>query len=186
MRKIIVAIFMFAYSVTLFGCSGTLPAASYTPQNFVRVEGNIDIGAFSYQPYLDGAVKSNQIQNTAIGSVYMGMDVAEYVRRGTALELEKSGVVLNESNPYALIGRVLQLKADDLGYSIHWYYSINYQIIDKQTKSVLFDKTFEPEMKKTGKFGLAADYAMIVAERILAGYDLFIRDADARNLLIKK
>lgn len=170
--------------LVLSGCAVTLPTNSYTPQNFVRKTGSVDMGTFTYIPYIQGMVKKpNQIQNTAAGSMYISMDVSDFVKRGTALELEKSGISLNPASPIKLDGNVLEFKADDLGYSVDWSYKIQYKLVQRSDSTVLFDKTFAPAPKKTGKFGLPLDYANIAAECVLAGYDLFIRDPHAARIL---
>lgn len=187
MKKLLLGITVLVVSFGIVGCAGTLPTNSYTPQNIVRVEGKSDIGNFTYQPYAEQKVKKpNQIQNKAIGSIYISSNVADYVKRGTALELEKSGIIIDDTTPYAIEGNVLEFMADDIGYSIHWTYAIQYTIKNKNDNKILFDKTFHPEMKKTGKFGLPTDYANIVAEIVLSGYELFIREPDVKKILESK
>lgn len=182
--KLFLFLAYFGSVLVLSGCAVTLPTNSYTPQNFVRKTGSVDMGTFTYVPYVQGLVKKpNQIQNTAAGSMYISMDVADFVKRGTALELEKSGISLNPSSPIKLDGNVLEFKADDLGYSVDWSYKVQYKLVQRSDSSILFDKTFTPSPKKTGKFGLPLDYANIAAECVLAGYDLFIRDPQVSILL---
>lgn len=186
MKKLIAALVVMMVVVGMCGCAATLPTTAYTPQNFARVQGEMDMGEFVYIPFVEGIVKkSNQIQNTAAGTLYISMDVADFVKRGTALELEKSGIFLSEQCPYALSGNILEFKADDLGYSVDWKYAIQYKIINKTDNATLFDKTFRPSPKKTGKFGLPSDYANTAGEMILSGYDLFIRDPDVRRIVEK-
>ena len=54
--------------------------------------------------------------------------------------------------------------------------------MNKADNSPVFDRTFSPAPKKGGKFGNPIDYANVVSDMILAGYDLFIRDADAKRI----
>ena len=165
------------------GCAVQLPTNSYTPQNYVRTTGKADMGNFTYVPYLEGKLKKpNQIQNTAAGQMFIASDVADFVKRGTALELEKSGIQLDPSSPIKLDANILEFKADDLGYSVDWIYRIQYVIVNKADNSPVFDKTFSPTPKKGGKFGNPIDYANVVSDMILAGYDHFIRDADAKRI----
>lgn len=166
------------------GCAVQLPTNSYTPQNYVRTTGKVDMGIFTYVPYLEGKVKKpNQIQNTAAGQMFIATDVADFVKRGTALELEKSGIKLDPSAPIKLDASVLEFKADDLGYSVDWVYRIQYVIMNKADNSPVFEKIFAPAPKKGGKFGNPIDYANVVSDMILAGYDLFIRDVDVKRIL---
>lgn len=167
----------------LSGCAVTLPTTSYTPQNFIKASGKIDMGTFQYMPFIEGKVKkSNQMQNTAAGQIYLSMDISDYSKRGTALELEKSGVVLLESANFRLDGNVIEFMADDLGYSIDLKYAIQYKIVDKNSSQVLFDKTFIAPQKKIGKFGDAVAYTTVASEMVLSGYELFIRDGDVKRI----
>jgi hypothetical protein len=196
----------------LLGCSGTIPVV-YTPQNFARFQGETDIGKFIYEPSMPKAVSSepatlgsppsssqprpgsskgesqiapNQIRNTAIGSIYVAVNISDLVQRATALELEKTGIVLTDKCPTAVSGDVLYFKADDLGYSVDWTYAVRYKITRKSDATVLLNKVYAADPKKTGKFGQAADYAPSVNEMILSAYDKFIRDEDVRKLLALK
>ena len=185
MKKLVMAVLTAAF-FCLAGCAGTLPTNSYTPQNIIRVDGKTDIGNFTYKPFDEKKVsKPNQIQNKAIGSIYIASNVSDYVKRGTALELEKSGIVIDSSTPYSVDGNVIEFMADDIGYSIHWTYIVQYIIKNKADGEILFDKTFQPEMKKTGKFGLPMDYANVISEIVLSGYELFIREPKVQEILMK-
>lgn len=166
----------------LYGCAGTLPV-TYVPQNFARYHGNIDIGRFTYEPADQGLVKPNQIQNTALGQIYIGANVSDFVQRATAAELEKTGFNISDQNPIQLTGEVLEFKADDLGYSVDWSYSIRYILTRKNDSTVLLNKVYIAEPKKTGKFSRSAsDYSPSVNEMVLSGYDKFIRDNEVRNI----
>ena len=184
MKRLLVLLFLTTLTAMLTGCAVTLPTNAYTPQNFVRTQGEVGMGEFDYAPYVEGKIKNaNQIQSTAAGQIFISTNVADFVKRGTALELEKSGVVLDDASLIQLCATIIEFKADDLGYSVHWHYSIQYRIIQKGDNIILFSKTFTPQFKKTGKFGLPMDYANTVGEMILSGYDMFIRDPDAKRLL---
>jgi hypothetical protein len=165
------------------GCAGTIPA-TYVPQNFARYHGRADIGPFTYEPADKGIVKPNQIQNTALGQIYIATNIAEFVQRATALELEKTGFNISDQNPLQISGEVIEFKADDLGYSVDWTYSIRYKITRKKDSAVLLNKIYVAEPIKTGKFSRAAsDYGPSVNEMVLSGYDKFIRDEEVRNIL---
>ena len=186
MKKLLLMVLAVAM-VGMAGCAGTIPTDSYMPQNFIRFDNKnpVDMGNFTYQPFLDGKVKPNQIQNTAMGSIYISSNVAEMVRRATALELEKTGLKLTDQTDISVAGDVLEFKADDLGYSVDWTYAIRYKILSKKDNKTLFTREYRPPMKSTGKFGLPSDLAPIVHEVILNGYDIFVRDAEARAILDK-
>jgi hypothetical protein len=187
MRRAILVLAAVVACGVVCGCAGTLPTNSYIPQNYARYDhGNIvDMGVFTYAPMSDEKrpVKSNQIQNTAAGSIYISTDVADMVKRATALELEKTGLVLKDLADIVISGDVLELKADDLGYSVHWTYVVRYKISNKASGNPLYAREYRPEMKKTGKFGMPSDYSSVVHEMVLSGYDMFIRDQKVRDLL---
>ncbi|AGO16003.1 hypothetical protein [Glaesserella parasuis] len=169
----------------LSACSVTLPVSSYIPQNYTRFEGTANIGEFTYQPYLQGKVKSNQMQSTAAGQIYVSSNIADLVQRGTALELEKTGIKLGSSN-IRLNGVVKEFKMDDLGYSVDWTYIVNYTLVNTKTSATLLNKDYVAEPKKTGKFGLPIDYANAANDMILSGYNKFITDPDVRKILEMK
>lgn len=185
MRKICSLILLIIGIAMCSGCAVTLPTDAYTPQNYVRTSGKVDIGNFTYVPFLNGkkVKKPNQIENTAAGSLYISTEVANFVKRVTALELEKSGVVLDTNAPLRLDANVLEFKADDLGYSVDWSYKVQYKLIDKATDTVVYDKSFAPPIRKGGKFGEAEAFTTVASETVLSGYDLFIRDLDVQRLL---
>jgi hypothetical protein len=181
MRIISIVVFL----LFLSGCAGTIPV-NYQPQNFIRCTGAVGIGEFEYQPYKVGTVgKPNQIQNTALGSIYIGSNVNDLVQRATALELEKTGVMINDQCTTYLEGNVLEFKAGDLGYSVQWYYSIKYKLKNIASGETYLDKVYTPGMRKTGKFGSPSDLAPVINEMILDGYTLFISDPEAKKILGK-
>jgi hypothetical protein len=182
MKKCYLTVFLLL-SFGIYGCAGTLPV-TYVPQNFARYQGRVDIGRFKYLPAEQGIVAPNQIQNTAIGRIYIGANVSDFVQRANALELEKTGFNISDSNPLQIAGEVIEFKADDLGYSVDWSYSIRYIITRKKDSAELLNKVYTAEPKKTGKFSrAAADYGPSVNEMVLSGYDKFIRDEEVRNIL---
>ena len=181
--KIVFSAALTALLVT--GCAGTIPVNSYTPQNFVRIDGEAKVGEFSYQPALEGKVADNQVQNTAIGKIFLPSKISDLVQRATALELEKTGIALGSGN-IEVSGSVVEFKADDLGYSVDWTYSVRYMITDKTSGNTIVNKIFTAEPIKTGKFGLASDFSSSINDAILSGYNKFISDPDVKAALAKK
>ncbi|MBK0401206.1 hypothetical protein H0I76_18560 [Limibaculum sp. M0105] len=141
------------------------------------------MGDFDYAPARTGGLSPNQLQNTAAGSIYIGEDVASYVRRATALEMQKAGVDIAEGNGRMIEGEVLELMADDLGYSVDWSYAITYRVVDASTKREMFSKTYRPEPRKTGKFGNPSDYTPSVNLLILDAAEQFMADVKRDGLL---
>jgi len=181
------------------GCSGTIPV-NYTPQNFIRLKGRVSIGRFTYKPSeptpgpcrdleckdtpLAPEVEPNQIQNTAIGRIYIATDVASLVQRATALELEKTGFELQDTYPLSVSGDVLEFKAADLGYSVDWTYAIRYRIEKKGSAKPLFERVYRADPRTTGKFGIPSDLAPSVNELILSAYNKFMNDPETRTILL--
>lgn len=186
MRRVVYFGMFITLTLMASGCAGTIPTDTYIPQNYVRYENQneVDMGVFTYIPLTNTKLKlkPNQVQNTALGSIYISTDVAGLVKRATALELEKSGFLLKDSSNITIAGDILELKADDLGYSVHWTYKIRYKIQNKETNKLLFSREYHPPMKKTGKFGLPSDFAPVIYEVILDGYDMFVRDSEVKAL----
>lgn len=182
--------FLAVCALTLSACSGTIPV-NYSAQNFVRYKGAVDIGPFDYAPTRiserEGRpVAANQLQNTAVGSIYIAVNVADLVQRATALELERTGVAIGQDSPLVLSGDVLEFKAADLGYSVDWTYSVRYVLKRRSDNESVLSEVYAADPKKTGKFGMAADYAPSVNEMILSAYDKFIRDPKVRALVESK
>jgi hypothetical protein len=160
----------------LSACSGTIPV-NYEPQSYMEIgKGDAAIREFHYSPADSGQVKSNEIKNTAIGDIYIATDVANLVRRATALEFERAGINISDNANYEIFGDVLFFEADDLGYSVDWNYKINYQFTNTQKGAVLIDKVYESKEIKTGKFGGAEVFKPSVNEMILDALEQFMRD----------
>lgn len=144
---------------------------------------SIEVAAFAYHPLIDGKVKlANQIRNTAAGSIHISTDVSEFVRRINALELEKTGILLNDKSEIQLSGDIIEFYIDDVGYSATIHYSIMYIIRNKSGK-VLYSKTFTPTPLKVGKFGTAAEAVQSLNGQVSTAYDMFIKDQAVRDIL---
>ncbi|WP_295451192.1 hypothetical protein [uncultured Pseudophaeobacter sp.] len=179
MRKVLSILALLVVSA----CSGTLPA-SYTPQTFVSLPGTrAAVGDFNYLPSDEGKVQSNQIQNTAIGNVLIGEDVAVYVRRATALELQKGGTRVDANNGKVISGQVNKILADDLGYSVRWSYSVTYTVSNRSSGAQVFQKTYEAKPRKTGKFSQPADFVAVFNAMITDGIEQFMSEVKRTRVL---
>lgn len=168
-------------TLLLSACSGTLPV-TYTPQSFQKVPGlSLTLGEFEYEPSNAGQVASNQIQNTALGIIYIGEDVARYVRRATAIELERAGVIIGQSDSLVLHGKIIEMKLDDLGYSVDWTYIVNYTMIDKSSGQWVFNNTYRAKPRTTGKFGQPSDFTASANLMILDGIEQLMEDLRSRQ-----
>lgn len=174
--------FIVAVGVLLSGCSGTIPVG-YETQSYVKIDGGrAAMGEFAYAPADAGDVETNQLQNTAVGSIYIAEDVSQYVKRATALEMQNAGLTVEESAPLVVTGKVNKLELDDLGYSVDWTYSVTYTVTDERSDQQVFQETYTPDKRTTGKFGQPSDYTSSINLIILAGIEEFLNDAKRREL----
>ncbi|QLB21270.1 hypothetical protein A6B43_06935 [Vespertiliibacter pulmonis] len=186
MKKLLAFIFIGSIGLLLTACSGqVITTSSYVPQNYVRVDTSVNIGKFSYVPETLGIAKSNQIENTAIGSFIIDTPIAELAKKTTALELHHSGVDLGNGK-ITLEGKVKKFKVDDIGINVDWLYQINYKILKSKDNSVLLDKDYTATMR-TSKFIASLSEVSAFINKILSlGFDKFINDYDARKAFEQK
>lgn len=179
MKKLILAAIA---ALALSGCSGTIPVG-YETQSYVKLDGgSAAMGDFSYEPAEAGEVDTNQLQNTAVGKIYIAEDVSQYVKRATALEMQSAGVKVEESAPLAVTGQVNKFELDDLGYSVDWTYSVTYTVTETGSDKQVFQETYTPDKRTTGKFGQPSDYTSSINLIILAGVEEFLKDAKRENV----
>ena len=164
------------------GCSWTLPIPPYVAQNPVQVNGSTAIGEFIYQPYLDGKVQSPTQINSDGASGYADMEIAEIVKRATAQELEKSGIILSDNANYRLSGNVMEFSIDYIGWVVTWSYSVKYIIEERLSRQIVFEKVFTPTRIKTSKFSFF-DHRYLFNKLIAQGYLMFIETPGVKELL---
>lgn len=171
---------------TLFlsGCSATLPTAYsgiYQPRNYTLLEGNVLLGNFTYLPAQQGRLKDSQVENTAIGTLYLDKSIGDLAKEITAAELKHSGVTVGKGN-IAILGDVKKLKLDDLGYSVDFSYTINYKIT--KNNSIIFSKDYSPSTITVSKFDGGRAFAVQNIYKLMgSGYDQFITDPEAKRIL---
>jgi len=171
-----------ALSICLSGCAGTIPV-EYKTQSYMEIEkGKTSMGEFLYEPAEEGKVKNNQLQNTAVGQVFVAEDVSEYVRRATAMELQNAGVEVKDDAATAVHANVHKFLLDDLGYSIDWSYSVTYKVIKQPNGEPIFEKKYTPDTRTTGKFNRASAYTASVNKMILGALEQFMKDAKENGL----
>lgn len=165
-----------AMALALAACTGTVPA-SYTPQSIVRIgTGAIEVGKFGYAPAQSGKVAPNQLQNTAMGKVVIGANVSDFVRRATALELERAGLELLNAAPYRVEGDVQRFMLDDLGYSVDWNYAVRYRLVETAGDRTIIDQVYASPQINTGKFGSPSDYTPSLNQMIIPAAEKFMED----------
>ncbi|WP_424405517.1 integrase [Pasteurella sp. PK-2025] len=182
MKKLLSIIFI---SILLTGCAVPIETNQYSPQNYVKVDGEIRLGNFSYLPAELGYVKVNQIENTALGSFMINEPIVDLVKRATALELRHSGIAL-DGDKKTLEVKIKKFKMDDLGYSVDWFYTVNYNIIDNKSNRSLLDKEYTSTMRTTKFVTSLAEIGNILNKVVASNFDKFINDYDARKALEKK
>lgn len=182
MKKLLSIIFI---SILLVGCSGTVETSQYSPQNYVKIDGKVRLGNFSYLPADLGYVRVNQIENTALGSAFISEPVVDLVKRATALELHHSGVIL-DSDKKTLDVQIKKFKIDDLGYSVDWFYTVSYKIIEHKTNLVLLDKEYSSTMTTSKSVTSLAEISNMINKLVASNFEKFINDYDARKALEKK
>lgn len=169
-------------ALLLGGCSGTLPA-QYQPQTYDQIDNSrARIGEFVYEPAFEKGVENNQLQNTALGAIKIGTNVADFVQRATALEFQRAGVALDEDNELEILGMIHELMLDDLGYSVDWRYRITYAIFNSHGEEE-FSKIYNASPRNTGKFGNPSDYTSTLNQVILQPIEMFFDDIEERGLL---
>ena len=183
MRKLMPALAILAMIVALGGCA-TKAYDDYAPQNKIRYSNNnrVNVGEFVYSATHRG-VRSDQIENTAIGNFYIGTSVAELVRKATREELKNAGMVIRDDADLVVTGDVTVLKAADIGVTIDWSVGIAYTISKKSTNAKLFSRHYL-HRATTGKLRWTqAAIVRVVHKQIAAACDLFMRDPDVRSIL---
>ena len=190
MRRVLVLAVAMA-CLGLAGCGPVvIPTNPYFPQGGVRIESNtaVDVGVFTYIPargskHTQYPLRQNQLQTGGLNNVHLAHDIASLVKRITALELEKSGLLLRDGSNLLIEGDVLKFEMDYIGVSIDWTYVVMYRIIDKKQRKKLYEQVYVPEMKHTGKFQAPSDFSSTITELIFSGYEMFIRDPYVRDLV---
>jgi uncharacterized lipoprotein len=178
------AIGAFAASL-LCGCESVRIPVKYVPQNSVRYVGQTDVGKFTYEPAERGKVKPDEIDCGLGNSVCTIPPVADLVRRATALELQRTGVVVGESHKLIVCADVLQFECKlKVGFRMKpiwtWTYSIRYRIVRKSDSTVLLDRVYTPNPRKQGE---RTTFAAEINAMILAGFNKFIEDEEVKSII---
>lgn len=179
MKKIIA---IFLASMSLVGCTldTYFNEHSYQSQNYININSSTMLGAFTYEPAKYGRVKENQIENTALGSIYLDRNLNEIVKQITATELKLTGIQVG-TGKLKLFGNIKQFKIDDLGYSADSHYIINYKIM--KNNDVVWDKDYVPGTFTVSKFTLTEQKIKEYIFRVIgAGYEKFINDNGVKRI----
>lgn len=115
-----------AAALLLSGCATTIPV-NYAPSSTMSIKGGTAVGDFAYLPAASGAVKPNQIRNTAIGNAMFEQNIDAMFRDAVFKELRFVGVDVNDPDTH-LTGEIQEFLIDDLGYSIDWTIRTKYTV----------------------------------------------------------
>lgn len=160
----------------------TIPV-TYQPQNFTRLKGNVSIGEFNYEPAQENKLTPNQLSYNKAAKIYISTDIAEFVRRATALESERTGLVLGQDNPLEFSGNILEFSLKAKGTrSIDWKYSVKYIIMNKTNNRELHSEVYNIS-KNTGAFNQIDDIQPTLNAMVLMGYEKFIQDKEVQAIL---
>lgn len=180
----------------------TVHVGPYTAQNTSKLNCSIDVNKFIYQPYENSKIRPsggigdfakygglsspNRVLSSDANEIYLTIPVAAYIQIGTALELERSGVMLDSNNSeYTLSATVNELKVDAISRTVTWFYSITYSIKNNRTDNIVATKKFEQLQYKTGK-GRYSDipYSDVINYLVYAGYTELISEMKSNNVCI--
>jgi uncharacterized lipoprotein len=132
------------------GCAPAHSPVNYAPGSVLTATGAVGVSGFRYLPADSGAVATNQIKNTAMGSIKIDRDVKDFFRDAVFAELRFVGVKMGE-NSRTLSGDIVDFLIDDLGYSIDWTLRVKYRVTATGTASPLFESE-KLIQRKTAKF----------------------------------
>jgi len=141
------AVISVVLAIALSGCATTIPV-NYSPSSTMTVSGAVAVAPFTYLPATTGAVKSNQIRNTAIGNAMFDQNIDVLVRDSVFKELRFVGVnVLDQDKK--LTGEIQEFLIDDLGFSVDWTLRVKYIVTDPS--GVKYESVKETK-RNTNKF----------------------------------
>jgi hypothetical protein len=166
------------YTVTFTYSPGSIFKGS--PGSISKLKGNgpVKVEKFIYVPNAEGKVKANQIQNTAIGSIFTTENVDKFITESVIKQLSFVGYSVDDSSGRIVSGSINEFMRDDLGVSCAWSLSVKYEV-EKEGKNV-YSNTFNAKTStpKEPEFVQGAVY-QIVRECI----EKFLKDAHEKNIL---
>lgn len=184
MRRFVLIMSVLAM-VGLSGCA-TKPLDDFTPAGTLHYshQNDVYVGDFTYSAMQTMGMRSDQIENTAIGNFYLGVSVADLVRKATVVELQNAGMLIKSEANLIVVGDVTNFKASDIGFTVDWTYGITYSIKQRNTGETLFSRHYDTPMMTTRKMFMSQATAVgFVQKMISTSCVLFIQDPEARSIL---
>lgn len=175
--KVIIA----AAAALLLGACSTFVPINYVPATPTRGSGNVEVGAFTYQPYVDGKVKANQFQkkHPSIGEKYTNGTVSEVVVSALRKELAYAGYTPRKGSPTVISGNVTRFYDDWVGFSKeHIEVNITFNVSHKG--SVVY--TYKAHARVGEAKGLVEN-TNAVQSALSKCIDAFLKNAQANGAL---
>lgn len=113
------------------GCSTVVVPTVYTPGSTMTVAGEESVGLFTYAPADAGKLKTNQIQNRAMGDLMFDKSVNVFFEDAVFAESRRVGIDVTTEGPL-LHGVINAFVADDLGSTVRWSLDVTY-IVDNRS-----------------------------------------------------
>jgi hypothetical protein len=178
MKRLAGSLLLVSAFALLPGCSGTFQT-QYAPASAIRGSSRLVIGDVTYESAKLGRAKPNQIENTAVGAVYIDSTVEEYVRRAYVQEIERSGF---RRGPDAMkLGvTVHRLLADDVGYTVIWTLDETFVLNASDGKELVRKRITTTE--KTGKMVSKARLVGALNGIVTRAYERFFDEPDVASL----
>lgn len=117
---------MVALGLLLGACEVKFSLPAYQPVTTVEMRGAIAVSDFRYTPPKD-TIKSNQIRETAAGTIYMTEDVGTYFANAVRRELRQTGLSL-QTDKCTLTGTVHDFAMESLGFSSDYITDVEYRL----------------------------------------------------------
>lgn len=178
MRKLIVAIF---FGIMMSGCSATTVPVTYEASNTQKTEATLSIKDVVYNPAKNGEVAPNEVENEAIGQIFLGENIADLVQRANTLEFRYSGGEVDPDSDISVKIYIQRFFAGDFGYRVRWEYEANYVLY--KNNDPVHNKEVVLEPIRTSKFNEASDYEPTVENMVRQGYEEFISDSEVQDIL---
>lgn len=154
------------------GCAATPIPVEYSATSSMSATGSVVVGDFKYEPAIMGQVATNQLKNTAVGSIKLDKNIDAFVRDGIFKELRNVGIKVDGKNR-VLAGDIKQFLVDDLGYSVDWTVDVRYTVKD-ESGTILYDSD-KLVKSHTAKF---ANVFVAINQQIKASAEQLISDPD--------
>jgi len=182
MKKLGIAYYLLPLALTapiLSSCSGTI-AMAYSPSLVLKGKGPVAVEPLKYVPHEEKKVEANQMQNTAVGAIYLTEPVSKFITDALVKELAFTGYSIDPTSDRIVRGAIRQFMADDLGYSVDWSVALNLEVLTGPSKSVDYSGSCEANTKTSKGPGFAHG---AVSQILRDCIEKFLKDVQAKRVL---